>query len=153
MVKETIHGVGRRPRDFYKQIAELKNVIFLDMMEYGLDVVQKAMATATITGTAGFEAAVLGRPVISFGRHNNYNIMPHVFTVSREEDLAHYISIIVNKKFDEAKAKADGARYLRAVIETSFDMGRYNYTDFTDYNSMDATRATDALLQSLAFSH
>src|SRR5262249_41365576 len=33
-VKETIHGVGRRPADFYRQIADLKNVVWINMMEY-----------------------------------------------------------------------------------------------------------------------
>mgnify|MGYP001349273275 CR=1 FL=1 len=75
VVKETIAATGRRPKDFYKQIKEFKNVELLDVTELGLEVVRKAKAIATITGTGGFEAAIMGKPVISFGRHNLYNFL------------------------------------------------------------------------------
>jgi len=149
-VKETIHGVGRRPRDFYAQIVDLKNVVLLDMMEYGVNVVQKATATATITGTAGFEAAVAGKPVITFGRHNNYNVIPHVFQVAEETQLAHHVSHIFGRGIEYEKARQDGARYLQAVINRSFDMGEYDYVDLQRYAAESVEAATDALERSLS---
>lgn len=148
-VKETIHGVGRRPRDFYEQIDEFKNVVILDMMEYGLDVVHKAIATATITGTAGLEAAVIGKPVITFGRRNNYNFLPHVFPILDEAELCGSISRIVGDQIDYSKAKADGARYLQAVVDTSVDLDRYDYTDLRSYDDRLVAVVADALLDSL----
>ena len=35
VVKETIMGVGRRPDNFYDQIGELKNVVWMNMLEPG----------------------------------------------------------------------------------------------------------------------
>ena len=86
-VKEAFGAVGRRPADFYGQIAEFKNVVMLHPLELGVDCVRRAAAVVTICGTAGFEAAVMGRPVVAFGRHNVYNFLPHVTPVTDEARL------------------------------------------------------------------
>lgn len=128
-VKETYQTYGRRPADFYDQLREFKNVVVLDMLELGLEVVRRAEAVATITGTAGFEAAVMGKPVISFGRHNQYNAVPHVRTVDREEDLAPALREALAENIDTAHMQRDGARFLQAVIDNSFDMAAYDIND------------------------
>lgn len=148
-VKETIHGVGRRPDNFYDQVRSLKNVVLLNMLEFGLDVVKQAAATATITGTAGFEAAIMGKPVITFGRHNVYNVLPHVHVVRDEailkDDLAHALS----EDFDSVTARENGQRYLQAVIDTSFDMGPYDYMDLSKYGPEQVEAALAALVADL----
>jgi hypothetical protein len=126
-VKETYEAVGRRPADFYRQIAEFKNVVILDMLELGLEVVRKADAVATITGTGGFEGAVLGKPVISFGRHNQYNILAHVYTVTDETRLEDDLRRALDPGFDRAKARRDGARFLEATKTISFDLAGFHH--------------------------
>lgn len=126
-VKETIHGAGRRPDNFYDQIRDLKNVTFLHMMEYGLEVVKKCSVLVTITGTAGFEASVLGKPVISFGRRNIWNFLPHVRVVTDEIRLKDHLREALDGTIDLRRARADGARYLEAVVSTSFDMRDFSY--------------------------
>ena len=136
VVKDTFRNFGRRPRDFYGQIRDFKNVILLDMLDFGHEIIQKADAVITIAGTAGFEAAIMGKPVITFGRHNLYNILPHVTLVTREEELAPALNTILVVGTDQAKAVNDGARlvlydgarFLQAVIDTSFDMASYDIT-------------------------
>ena len=85
-VKDTYAAVGVRPDNFYDQIRAFKNVVLLDTMILG-HVIRQAELVATITGTAGFEAAVMGKPVISFGHHNIYNFLPHVRLITDERDL------------------------------------------------------------------
>ena len=126
-VKETYEAIGRRPTDFYRQIAEFKNVVILDMLELGLEVARKADAVVTITGTGGFEGAVLGKPVITFGRHNQYNILDHVFTVTDETRLRDYLRQALDPAFDRAKARRDGARYLEATKAISFDLANFHH--------------------------
>jgi hypothetical protein len=126
-VKETYQNFGRRPDNFYDQIREFKNVVLLDMLELGLDVVRKAEAVVTITGTAGFEAAVMGKPVITFGRHNIYNFLPHVMVVRTEEELAGCLRKALSDEIDKARIAADGARFLDAVLACSFDMADFDY--------------------------
>ncbi|MBM3527058.1 MAG: hypothetical protein FJX62_03110 [Alphaproteobacteria bacterium] len=135
-VKETYQTQGRRPDNFYDQIREFKNVVLLDLLELGPEVVRKADAVATITGTAGLEAAIMGKPVISFGRHNLYNVLPHVTVIEREEDLATALRRVLIDGVDSVKAKADAARLLQAIIDNSFDMGSF------DFNKPDVVEQT-----------
>lgn len=124
-VKETPYGIGRRTDNFYRQICEFKNVAWLDVRELGIDVVRAATAVSTIAGTAGFEAVVMGKPVIAFGRHNFYNFIPHVHVVRREEEIAPLLRDIVEGNYDAAKLRADGARAKAAVLAASFEMSGF----------------------------
>ncbi|MHB1218306.1 MAG: capsular polysaccharide export protein, LipB/KpsS family [Alphaproteobacteria bacterium] len=122
VVKETYENRGRRPDNFYDQIREFKNVVLLDMLELGLDVVKKARAVATISGTAGMEAAILGIPVVTFGRHNIYNFLPHVHPVQRDEDLRPAVLAALDDRQDRDRIARDGARFLAALKAASFDL-------------------------------
>jgi hypothetical protein len=151
-VKETVAGVGRRPREFYDQLRDLKNVVLLDMREHGLDVVRKARLVATISGTAGMEAAILGRPVISFGRHNIYGFLPHVHAPADVTDLSAPVRRFLGDGFDAARARRDGARFLRALVDTSFDMRGYSQFDPDRFEPAAVADATDSLFATLAAS-
>ena len=128
-VKETYEAIGRRPADFYDQIREFKNVVLLDMLELGLDVVRQCDAVATITGTAGFEAAVLGKPVITFGRHNQYNFLPHVRLVTDETQLKTHLHDALSGGFDGQAMRRAGARFLAAVKDVSFDLDGFDISE------------------------
>ncbi|MSO89792.1 MAG: hypothetical protein EXQ89_07505 [Rhodospirillaceae bacterium] len=123
-IKENLYTLGRRPTDFYDQIGDLKNVVFLHVGESGIDCARRAAFTVTITGTAGFEAAALGRPVITFGRHNMYAMAPHVMTVIDEAQIKGFIQRALYG-VDAEKAWKDGSRFLAAAIACSFDMHNF----------------------------
>ena len=155
-VKETIAALGRRPRDFYEQLAEFKNIVLLRPDQLGLNVAMTADATATITGSGGFEAAVSGRPVISFGRHNLYNILPHVYPITHEEDLYPALCHILGPEFDHAAAVRDGKRFLQAITETAFDLEDFKILNPDTISDAAISGAYASLLASLkpqAFSH
>lgn len=151
-VKDTIHGVGRRPRDFYDQIKEFKNVVLLDVLERGLDVVKRSAAVVTITGTAGLEAAMLGKPVILLGRHCGYDFLPHVTLVTREEDLQPALHRALDGSLDLAMAKSDGARVLEALINVSFDMRGFRPDNRSSFDEESVNDAVEALLASVSAS-
>jgi hypothetical protein len=121
-VKEHFAAAGRRPKDFYGQIREFKNVRLIDMAEFGLEAVRRAAAVVTITGTSGFEGAALGRPVIAFGRHNLYGFLPHVSVIRSLDELKPALATALSPRFDAERARSDGSRFLRAIIDTSFDL-------------------------------
>lgn len=148
-VKETFAGLGRRPADFYSQIAEFKNVVMLDTMELGIEVVRRAAAVVTINGTAGFEAAVMGKPVIAFGRHNTYNFLPHVRVVTEESRLRGYLSEALTGSIDGSKSVEDGLRFLQAVVASSFDMRSYDYVKLHDFEVQAVEDGYHCLLSSL----
>ena len=148
-VKEAFGNIGRRPANFYEQIADMKNVVLLDTMELGFDVVGQAAAVATISGSAGMEAAVMGKPVIAFGRHNIYNFLPQVRVVTEESKLKGYLDDALNGERDRDAARARGQRFLRAVVECSFDMGEYDYINLRRFSPKAVDDACASLLASL----
>jgi hypothetical protein len=148
-VKEAYGAVGRRPDNFYDQILEFKNVILFETMERGIECAQNAAAVVTISGTAGLEAAVAGVPVVSFGHHNIYNVLPHVRIVEDERDLAGYLKDAIDNKFSRAQMLCDGRRLCRAIVKESFDMREYNYIDLEDFDPQSVLDACASLRQSV----
>ena len=144
-VKEAFGAVGRRPADFYGQIAEFKNVVMLHPLELGVDCVRRAAAVVTICGTAGFEAAVMGRPVVAFGRHNVYNFLPHVTPVTDEARLQEHLTQALGAEFDASAARRAGRRFIRAIVQRSFDMREYNYIDLACFDPRSVSEACDCL--------
>lgn len=124
-IKENSYAIARRPRDFYRQIAALKNVVLLDFNEDGIACIRRASVIATITGTAGIEAAAMGKPVVSFAHHHPMSMLPHVQTIKNESDLPKILSAALSPEFDRARARADGQKFLRAIADSSFDLGKF----------------------------
>tara|TARA_B100000686_G_scaffold332753_1_gene397873 strand:- start:708 stop:2174 length:1467 start_codon:yes stop_codon:yes gene_type:complete len=148
-VKETFQATGRRPTDFYRQIAEFKNVVMLDMLELGPDVIEACDAVATITGTAGLEGAVMGKPVITFGQHNMYNFLEHVSIVTAESQLRGFLEAALSEQFDKNKALSDGQRFLQALVSCSFDLQDYNILEPEKVTEEQGDEAYHALICSL----
>ena len=67
VVKEHSPMLGRRPRGFYRQIAKMPRVALLGPSHSTFDLIEKAALTAVITGTAAWEALLLGKPVLIIG--------------------------------------------------------------------------------------
>lgn len=126
-VKEVAIAAGRRPDNFYKQIMRLKNVVILNLSIPGPEVIPRALGVITIAGTAGLEAALMGKPVISFGRHNPFNFLDHVFVIRDLVELRGCIRKIVDGEIDSVKACSDAARFIVAMKAVSFDMGEFDY--------------------------
>ena len=110
VVKEHLPAVGRRPKDFYNQLIELKNVLIADTLEPGISYITKSKAVAIITGTAGWEAAAMGIPVISFSKYNSYNFLNHVFYVKDNNKIFTIYKKILKKNYPNTESESDGAR-------------------------------------------
>jgi hypothetical protein len=149
VVKEIASAVGRRPADFYGQLSEFKNVVLLDVFEHGLDVVKRCGVVCTITGTGGFEGAVLGKPVLSFGRRNLYNIVPHVTTITDLGSIVAPLARAFDGSHDVSKARADGARFLAAMLGNSFEMPGFTTRDPDTVSDSAVDAALAALERSL----
>ena len=98
IVKEHLPAIGRRPKELYKQILELKNVLIADPLEYGINYINESSAVALVTGTAGWEASAIGIPVITFSKYNADNFLDHVYYVNNPDDTADILSKIIYKK-------------------------------------------------------
>ena len=67
VVKEHSPMLGRRPPEFYRQIARMPRVILLAPGHSSFSLIRKAALTAVITGTAAWEALLLGKPTLVIG--------------------------------------------------------------------------------------
>jgi hypothetical protein len=148
-VKEHVTALGRRPTDFHRQIAEFKNVVLVDPLEHGVACTKAAAATVTICGSAGFEAAVMGRPVMALGRHNIYGQLPHVRSLTDESQLGEALREALGGAFPNDRSRRDGARFLKAIVERSFDMRSYSYQVVDRFEAESVRDASHALLRGL----
>lgn len=148
-VKEFYSATGRRPRDFYGQICEFKNVVMLETFEVGMQCAQRADAVVTICGTAALESSVAGKPVIAFGRRNFYNFLPSITVVHDEIELKDHLRRALETPPNPEATRAQSSRLLRAIAARSFDMGNYHYSRLTDYTAEAVASACDALLRGL----
>ncbi|MBT5752970.1 MAG: hypothetical protein HOI33_09745, partial [Rhodospirillaceae bacterium] len=114
-IKENPSAVGRRPKNFYNEIAAIKNVVWLRPDTASIDVIKHAAATVTISGTASMEAAILGRPALTFSDRVSWNFLPHAVAITKESDLKTALDWAVNKFSDFDKARRDGARFVAAL--------------------------------------
>jgi hypothetical protein len=133
VVKEAFGNIGRRPANFYQQITDMKNVVLIHPMELGFDVVRQSAAVATICGTTGLEATAMGKPVIVFGKHNNYNFLPHIQVVDDLDKLAGYLRAALDGTFDGPAAQTNAERFLEAIAECSFDMRQFDYLNISNF--------------------
>ncbi len=89
-VKEHPQMVGYRPRSYYKELKKIPNVRLLRPSIPGVQVMQDSRIVFTIAGTAGFEAALFKKPIISFGKLY-YNELSFVRRSATPEELPHLI--------------------------------------------------------------
>lgn len=123
VVKEHLLAIGRRPKDFYDQIRDLKNVLIADPLDMGIDYIKGSKAVACVTGTAGWEAVVMGIPVISFSKNNVYNFLDHVFHVSYPDETSTIIKKIVSNNTPNTKSIRDGSCFYSIFMNNSFSIG------------------------------
>ncbi len=121
-IKENISAIGRRTASFYDQIAALKNVVLLRSDTSSIEAIKQAAATVTIAGTASMEAAILGKPALTFSEHVKWGLLPHVRVVTCESELPSLLRWAVFGPFDAGQAREDGARFLAALKESSMNL-------------------------------
>ena len=63
-------AIGVRSRDFYAALCSLPNTWLVPLERDTFELIDRALAVATITGSVGMEALCRGRPVIIFGDAN-----------------------------------------------------------------------------------
>lgn len=152
-VKEAFGVIGRRTPAFYEQILEHKNVTFLRTDELGLDCVKQSIGVATISGSAGLEACVSGRPVVSFGRHNIYNDLESVCVVKDEATLYPILKRIADGGYDAERVRREGRLFLDAIVAESFDMRGYDYKNMRSYSQVSVEECFRMLVESVEANH
>lgn len=117
-IKEHPQMARYRPRSFYKQLKKIPNVKLLDPSFTSYQIIPHAKLIMTLTGTAGWEATILGKPVITFG-DTFYNKLSFVGKCPKIEDLSFVVkNLLENPRHDEDEL----IRYTAAIMEESADV-------------------------------
>lgn len=66
-VKEHPPMLNYRPTKYYKELKKIPNLKLINTSTSSFDLIKNSKLVVTITGTAGWEAALLKKPVITFG--------------------------------------------------------------------------------------
>lgn len=117
-VKEHIPMLGVRPLGYYERIKGIPNVRLVHPYTHSLSLVQGAAAIATITGTIGWEALMLGVPVVTFG-DVFYNAIDCVQRCRAIEDLPAILRRAIDERVHDPKQVR---AYVAALMAESFPL-------------------------------
>lgn len=79
VVKEHPRSMGLRPYGFYKTLFDIPNLYLVDVHSPSIPMVAACKFVAVISGTIGFEAIMMGKPVLILG-HPKYEDVPGKMT-------------------------------------------------------------------------
>ena len=115
-VKEHYFLLGNRNLQFYKELKKYPNVVLIDPWESTKKLIENSVAVTTLTGSAGFEAMLLRKPVF-LGGNSVYENAPGVIKV---KDI--YQNYLPNIETWKKPTKNEIIQYLCACIR-SYDKG------------------------------
>lgn len=124
-VKEHYAILGHREESFYKELKKYPNVILIDPWENTRELIKHAEAVTTLTGTAGWEAMLLRKPVF-IGGNIFFEKAPGVIKV--EDMYDHYLD---NMAMWKQPTEEELIKYLCAYMR-SLHKGRDWYADSDD---------------------
>lgn len=116
-VKDHPNMAYQRPLSYYERLADIPNVRLIDPRRDSHELIRRSDLVTTITGTAGFEAAMLQTPTITFG-NCYYNTMPMIAQSSDPHDLSNMIYRMLTEYEHDEEQLID---FLTAVFQCSFE--------------------------------
>lgn len=105
-VKEHYAVLGHREMTLYKELKKYPNVVMIDPWESSRKLIENAVAVTTLTGTAGWEAMLLQKPVFLGGNvyfdnapgiikiddiYGNYLLLMSTWKKPDDEDIIKYL--------------------------------------------------------------
>jgi len=124
-VKEHPQMAPFRPRRFYRELKKIPNVRLLRPEITGFDVIRESRLVAIITGAAGWEATLLGKPVITFGEVF-YNALPTVAHSRTPDELPALVQKQISSKSDDETL----TRFVAALFEDSAECDLLHLWEF-----------------------
>lgn len=119
-VKEHPSMIGRRPHGFYETIKKYPNVRLISSAENSLNLTRYADLVTVITGTAGWEAILMGKPVLTFGE-SYYTALGASQKCSDLDLLGDQIHRLIFDKTDQVE-ESRILLFLTALFECSFPL-------------------------------
>lgn len=123
LVKEHPASVGTRPLKYYQKLLEIPNVRLVDPRVEPRELIKQADMVVNIAGSVGFEALLLQKPVIIFGK-TPYEMLPEsmVRKVTNLDKLGETIvDLLLNYRHDETAL----CHYIAATMKESVPVEFY----------------------------
>lgn len=120
-VREHRDMVNYRPRSFYETLRKIPNVKLIAPKVDLFELIAKSKLVFVITSTAGWEAVLLGKPVITFG-NVFYNKFSSVTRCEKIEMLPQIIKSSLNLRGNDGEI----VDYLSAMLEESVDLDLFS---------------------------
>ncbi|WP_250657356.1 hypothetical protein [Alkalimarinus coralli] len=124
VIKEHPRSISYRTRKYYEKLLDIPNVVFADPDTKPFFWNQKSRAVATVSGFAGFEAAMAGVPVIVLG-DASFSLLPKTMirTVKNMETFASELKCLLrNHSHSESHLLA----YIMANMQVGVDVNLYS---------------------------
>jgi len=144
-VKEHPAMAGKRDSRYYHEIRKIPNVRLIDASVSSHALIKNSSLVATITGTVGWEALLMKKPVITFG-HVFYNAMDSVRKCKNITDLPYMVKNAMGGHKHDERELVD---FVSAIIENSFGAG-LNVFWSKDRQKYIESEETYALIDALA---
>lgn len=135
-VKEHYAKLGNRNLHFYDELKKYPNVVLIDPWESSRKLIENSEAVVTLTGSAGYEAMLLRKPVI-LGGNTFFEMAPGVIKV--EDIYQNYLASIEHWKKPSREdiiqylcATFMGYRKGNAYAENKYDLIDDNIDDLVD---------------------
>ena len=114
-VKEHSHGYGNRNLKFFKEIKKYTNVRLISPHANNLDLIEKSSLVTTITGTSGWEAIMLQKPVVVFG-DVFYGVFDCVKKIKNIEELPNAI----RERLDKKTSSEEAITCLASMVKSTY---------------------------------
>jgi hypothetical protein len=124
LVKEHPRSLGFRPYGYYRRLLEIPNVRLVDPLLSTHLVIRHATLVAVISGSTGFEAAILGKPVITFGLPTYRDLTRNMI---RQVNSLHELGTEIKSLLEEFQTdEAALERFLAAHISGAVPIDLYS---------------------------
>lgn len=106
---------GIRPFSFYREILNLPQVRLVNQRVTSMEIIPKAEAVITVTGTAGWEGLMFGKPVVLFGHAFYEEFDEGVIIVNGVESLPSILQSLRQRTIPDKALNA----FIAAVVENA----------------------------------
>lgn len=148
VVKDHISAYAFNDLNFYQTVSALPNVILVNPHVNAKELIKESFGVMTLTSTVGYEALLLGKPVVVFGNvfYQNHYMVYKAEGYSSINDALHFI---LGKKYDPDKCIEDeNKRFLLGYKRKCFPF-QMNYNAEWDIQKEAAGYISDCIIKEL----
>lgn len=118
-VKEHPSSIGYRESKYYNKIEKIPNVLLISPGVDSIKLIKNSQAVIVLSGTVGWEALLLKKPVIIFG-NAFYNDTDLTYQCKHYEDITEIINKISNDILNDTVYYDRVKKFITAIYEGSY---------------------------------